>query len=231
MPSLDPAKSSVPPWRSAPTAFFALVLLLTALVSAAAAHSFIDIIGDYALPHDSYDGMAHHARTLAFVIVLIFAIGGVLRLLWSAIDDGHASTGSFRALVKPVLALPVWRFAAAVTVVALLTVIAMESADALLDGVRIDDFADVFGGSIPLGFAVTLTISACIGAAVSLLFRSLAAAHRAIVEIVCALLVGARFRHGSQHAVRSALLLDSFAAPSSVLSTRAAKRAPPTLLK
>jgi hypothetical protein len=231
MPSLDPAKSSVPPSRSAPAAFLVLVLLLTALVAAAAAHSLIDIIGDYALPHDSYDGMAHHARTLAFVIVLIFAIGGVLRLLWSAIDDGHASTCSFRALIKPVPALPVWRFAAAVTVVALLTVIAMESADALLDGVRIDDFADVFGGSIPLGLAVTLTISVCIGAAVSLLLRSLAAAHRAIVEIVCALLVGARLRHGSQRAVRSALLLGSFAAPSSVLSTRAAKRAPPPLLK
>jgi hypothetical protein len=230
MPTPDRMPSNALPSRNASPAFFGLVLLLTALVAAAAAHSLIDYIGDFALAHDSYDGMAHHTRTLAFVVVLIFAAGGALRFLWSALDSGHASTGAFRTLVRPMLALSVWRFAAGVTAVAILTVIAMESADALLDGIRIDDFADVLGGSIPLGMAVTLTISACIGAAVSNLFRSLAAAHRTIVEIVCALVVGLRHHLGSPRAVRMALSLESFAAPISVLSTRAAKRAPPPLL-
>jgi hypothetical protein len=230
MPTLDPVRSKTPQSRIAPAAFLGLVVLLTALVAAAAAHSLIDFVGDFALAHDSYDGMAHHARTLVFVIALIFAVGGVLRFLWSALDSGHASTGTFRTLSAPLLAVPVWRFAAAISVVALLTVIAMESADALLDGVRIDDFADVLGGSIPLGMAVTLVLSVCIGAAVSLLFRSLAAAHRTIVKIVCALLVGARRRPGSQRAIRTALLLECFAAPGSILATRAAKRAPPPLL-
>jgi hypothetical protein len=230
MPTLVAIRSSVSLSRYVPTAFLGLVLLLTALVAAAAAHLLIDYIGDFALAHDSYDGMAHHARTLASAVVLIVAIGGILRLLWSALDDGHASTGTFRALVEPVLKLPVWRFAAAVTVVALLAVIAMESADALLDGVRIDDFADVLGGSIPLGIAVTLAMAVCVGVAVSLLFRSLAAVHRDIVEMVCALFVGTRRRTGSQRSVTTALLLECFAAPSSILSTRAAKRAPPPLL-
>ena len=81
-----------------------------------------------------------------------------------------------------------------------------------------------------LGITVTLTISVCIGAAVSLLFRSLASAHRAIVQIVCALVVGTRRRPGSLRAIRTALLLESFAAPSSILSTLASKRAPPPLL-
>lgn len=223
-------RSTIPALRNAPAAFLGLVLLLTALVAAAAAHSLIDFIGDFALAHDSYDGMAHHTRTLAFVIVLIFAVGGVLRFLWSALAAGHASTGTFRALVEPVLAIPAWRFAAAVAAIALVTVVAMESADSLLDGVRIDDFADVLGGSIPLGTAVTVTISVCIGAAVSFFFRSLAAAHRTIVEIVCALFIGTRRHPGSQRAVTTALLLECFAAPSSILSTRAAKRAPPPLL-
>jgi hypothetical protein len=230
MVTRDSAKTTEPLSRNAPAAFLALVLVLTALVAAAAAHSLIDIIGDYALPHDSYDGMAHHARTLAFVVVLIISIGGVLRLLWLAIDAGHASTGAFRALVKPVLAIPVWRFAIAVTLIALLTVIAMESVDALLDGVRIDDFADVLGGSIPLGMAVTLTISICIGAVVSHLFRAVAVAHHMIVEMVHALFVGTGRRAGSQRAARTALLLESFSAPNSPLSTRAGKRAPPPLL-
>jgi hypothetical protein len=229
MPTSVPVRSNVSLSRRASGAFFGLVLLLTALVAAAAAHSLIDYIGDFALAHDSYDGMAHHARTLAIVIVLIFATGGVLRLLWSALDDGHASTATFRALVEPVLKLPMWRYAAAVFVVALLAVIAMESADALLGGVRIDDFADVLGGSIPLGMAVTLAISVCIGLAVSLLFRSLAAVHRNIVKIVCALFVGAHRRSGSQRSVMTALLLECFVATNSILSTRAAKRAPPPL--
>jgi hypothetical protein len=230
MPTLDPGRSIVPLSRNAPAAFLGLILLLTALVAAAAAHFLIDVIGDFALAHDSYDGMEHHARTLAFVIVLIFAVGGILRFLWSALDAGHASTGTFRELVGPVVALPVWRFVGVVTAVALMTVIAMESVDVLLSGTRIDDFADALGGSIPLGMSVTLTISVCIGTAVSLLYRSLASAHRAIVEIVCALVVGIRHRQGSQRAVRMALSLESLTAPISVLSTRAAKRAPPLLL-
>ena len=52
---------------------------------------------------------------------------------------------------RPVLEIPVWRFAAIVTILAFVALMAMESADALLDGVRIDDFADLLGGSIPLG--------------------------------------------------------------------------------
>jgi hypothetical protein len=229
MPTRDSVRWNTRLSNAAPAAFLGLALLLTALVAAAAAHSLIDIIGDYALPHDSYDGIAHHARTLAFVVVMIFAVGGALRLLWSAVDAGHASTRAFHALVKPLLALPAWRFAVTTTVVAVVTVIAMESADALFEGVRIDDFADVFGGSIALGTAVTFTISVCIGAAVSLLFRALAAVHSTIVEIVCALCVRSR-RPGSGRAATIALSLESFAAPSSVLSTRAAKRAPPPLL-
>jgi hypothetical protein len=229
MPTRDSVRWNTRLSNVAPAAFLGLVLLLTALVAAAAAHSLIDIIGDYALPHDSYDGIAHHARTLAFVVVMIFAVGGALRLLWSAIDAGHASTGAFRALVKPLLALPAWRFAVATTLVAVVSVIAMESADLLLDGIRIDDFADVFGGSLALGTAVTFTISVCIGTAVSHLFRALAAGHSTIVEIVCALCVRTR-RPGSGRAATIALSLESFAAPSSVLSTRAAKRAPPPLL-
>jgi hypothetical protein len=151
----------------------------------------------------------------------------VLRFLLSTIEGAHASTGAFRALVKPVLAIRVWRFAAIVTILALVALMAMESADLLLDGVRIDDFADLLGGSIPLGIATTLAIAACIGTAVSQLLRAVAAAHSIIVEIVCALLVGVRRSCGSPRGIRTALSLGSLAAPFSILSTRAGKRAPP----
>ena len=127
------------------------------------------------------------------------------------------------------LALPVWRFAAVVTLLALVALMAMESTDALFDGVRIGDFADVLGGSIPLGVGVTLAIAVCIGAAVSQLLRAVAAAHEAIIEIVCAILIGVGHPGGSSRGIRTAISLDSFAAPISILSTRAGKRAPPLL--
>ncbi|HEY5094361.1 MAG TPA: hypothetical protein VII69_04490 [Candidatus Eremiobacteraceae bacterium] len=229
MPVPAGAQSNKSLSRIAPAAFLVAVVVLASLAAAAATHSAIDLIGDFALPRDSYDGMAHESRALAFVLVLVIAIAGVLRFLWSALDGSHASATAFRALAQPVLALPVWRFAATVMVLALIALMAMESMDALLDGVRIDDFADVLGGSIPLGSGVTLAISACIGAAVSQLLRALAAAHEAIIEIVCAILIGARHPGGSPRGIRTALSLESFAAPISILSTRAGKRAPPLL--
>lgn len=229
MPALAGSQFSKPLPRVAPAAFLVAVVVLAALAAAAAAHSAIDLIGDFALPRDSYDGMAHESRALTFVVVLVIAAIAILKFLWSALEGAGASTAAFRALVKPVLALPVWRFAAMVTLLALVALMAMESTDALLDGVRIDDFADVLGGSIPLGMGVTLAISACIGAAVSQLLRAVAAAHEAIIEIVCAILVGVNHPGGSSRGIRTAISLDSFAAPISVLSTRAGKRAPPLL--
>ena len=216
--------------RRAPAAFLATVLVLAALASAAAAHSLIDIIGDFALAHDAYDGMAHHSRTLAFVFVLAIALVAVLRFLLSALDRPRASTGAFHSLVKLVLALRVWRFAATVAIFSLIGLMAMESADALIDGVRIDDFADLLGGSIPLGVAITFAISACTGVAVSRLLRAVAAAHEIIADIVFALLIGARRSSGSPRGLRTAVSLGSLSVAVSVLSTRAGKRAPPLLL-
>jgi hypothetical protein len=158
---------------------------------------------------------------------LAIALVAVLRFLWSALEGADASTGAFRALVRPVLEIPVWRFAAMVTIFAFVALMTMESADALLDGVRIDEFADVLGGSIPLGLATTLAISVCVGVAVSELLRAVAAVHAILVDIVCALLIGVRKPTGSPRGVRTAISLGSFAASISVLSTRAGKRAPP----
>ena len=222
-------RSATLPAKAAPQLFLGAVLVLAALAAAAAAHLFIDLIGDFALPHDSYDGMTHNARTLAFVVVPAIALGGILHMLWSALDRARESTGAFRALVRPILAIPAWRFAATIAILALMMVMAMESADALLNGVRIDDFADVFGGSILLGLAVTLVMSACIGFATSRIFRAVAAAHGCIVDLVYALIVGIRRACSSLQAIRTAFSLESFAAPISVLSTRAGKRAPPPL--
>lgn len=230
MTALDRVKSSGTSSGTAPAAFAVAVIVLVALAAAAAAHFALDVIGDFALAHDSYDGMAHDSRTLAFVVVVVIATAGVLRLLWSALDSANESTGAFRALVEPVLELPIWRFAAMVAGGALIAVMAMESVDALVAGVRIDDVADSLGGSLPLGLIVTVTISVCFGIAVSRLFRALAAAHGTIVDLVCALLVGICQSHGSPRAIRTALSLESIGTSESVLSTRAAKRAPPPLV-
>ena len=215
--------------RTAPQAFLVAVIVLSALAAAAAAHFLLDFIGDFALAHDSYDGMAHGSRLLSFLIVTFLAAAGAVRLIVSALDGANASTAAFRALVGPLLALSEWRFIAAVATGALAGVITMQSVDSLLSGVRVDDIADALGGSAPLGLAVTLVVSTAIGAAVSRLFRALAAAHDAIVEIVSSLFIDARPHTGSASAMRTSVTLRSFARPLSVLSTRAGKRAPPPL--
>lgn len=215
--------------RTAPLTFLVAVIVLSSLAAAAAAHFLLDFIGDFALAHDSYDGMAHGSRLVSFLIVVAIAGAGAVRLIVSALDGANTSTAAFRALVRPLLAVSTWRFAAAVASGALLGVVAMQAVDSVFSGARIDDVADALGGSIPLGIAVTLAVSSAIGAAVSRLFHALAAAHDSIVEIVCSLLIGARHRGGSAHTMRMAIALDSFATPLSVLSTRAGKRAPPPL--
>jgi hypothetical protein len=215
--------------RTAPRAFLVAVIILSSLAAAAAAHFLLDFIGDFALAHDSYDGMAHGSRLLSFLIVIILAAAGTVRLIVSALDGAGSSTAAFRALVGPLLALSEWRFVAAVATGALAGVMTMQSIDSLLSGARIDDVADALGGSVPLGIAVTLAVSTSIAAAVSRLFHALAAAHDAIVEIVCSLLIDARLRSGPTCTMRTGVALHSFAKPLSVLSTRAGKRAPPPL--
>jgi hypothetical protein len=215
--------------RTAPRAFLVAVIVLSSLAAAAAAHFLLDFIGDFALAHDSYDGMAHGSRLLSFFIVIVLAAAGAVRLIVSALDGASASTAAFRVLVGPLLALAEWRLIAAVATGALAGVMTMQSVDSLLSGARIDDISDTLGGSAPLGVAVTLVVATAIGAAVSRLFRALAAAHDAIVEIVCSLLIDARRRSGPACTMRTGVTLHSFARPLSVLSTRAGKRAPPPL--
>jgi len=235
-PPKDAAMGARPPQRrtqthspTAPRTFLVAAIVLSSLGAAAAAHFLLDFIGDFALAHDSYDGMAHGSRLVSFLIVVVIAAAGAVRLIVSALDGANTSTAAFRALVGPLLALSTWRFAAAVASGALLGVVAMQAVDSVFSGARIDDVADALGGSIPLGVAVTLAVSGAIGTAVSRLFHVVSAAHDTIVEMVCSLLIGARHRGDSARTMQMAVALDSFATPLSVLSKRAGKRAPPPL--
>jgi hypothetical protein len=230
MGGMTPQVRTLTQSRTAPRAFFVAVIVLSSLAAAAAAHFVLDFIGDFALAHDSYDGMAHGSRLLSILIVVAVGAAGVVRLIFSALDGANTSTAAFRALVKPLLALSSWRFVAAIAGGALAGVMAMQAVDSVFSGARIDDVADALGGSVPLGIAVTLAVSIGIGTAVYRLFHALAAAHDIIVEIVCSLLVGALPRGGSAHTMRMAVALGSFVSPLSVLSTRGGKRAPPTLV-
>jgi hypothetical protein len=215
--------------RIAPAAFLAIVVLISGCLAALVAHVAIDFVGDYAVAHDTYDGVAHHSRAVVMVCAIALALVAGLRFLWSACDDAHCANGALQALVRPVLTVRAWRYVATVAVIAVVTLIAMESLDAFLDTGRIGDLADALGGSAPLGLSLTLACAAFFALASLRVLRSIAAAHRTIVDAFCALLLGARALSGSPCSQFAAVLPDDCGAATSVLALRAAKRAPPQL--
>lgn len=130
------------------------VALCAALGAALLAHVAIDAAGDYLLPHDSYDDVAHGSRGL---------VGGTLLALLLATSAVASravlrrARGSERALCTALQALRPRNavlFAGTVVALALPFLIGMEGLDVISAGGRIDDVGDLLGGSPILGLAL-----------------------------------------------------------------------------
>lgn len=144
--------------------FSILAVLAAALLAAVAAHAGIDIAGDYLLPDDTYDHVAHGSRALVSLIALLCASGaGVLFV--RALFDRVTSLPSRARLMRLGLRAAV-RYSAVVAVLALACVPLMEMLDALRAGNVIDSLSDAFGGSLLLGGSVTLACALTICALV-----------------------------------------------------------------
>ena len=174
--------------RSIQGAFYAALVLLAGAISAVFAHAAIDVAGDYLLAHDAYDGIAHHSRALFGAIALVAVALVALRFLWEALDRRASSlTGLLRGL-RAARGTSGWRFVLLVSAVAFVALVAMEWTDALLDGVRIDDFADLLGGSGVLGFGIVTLTGLCVGWLVRLGLQALADWEPAIAAFFARLL-------------------------------------------
>jgi len=128
--------------------------LCAAAAGAALAHFAIDVIGDYALSHDSYDQLRHGSREVVTSLALVLAVLLVARGLRSCCEIAAVNrTRVMRAVfgIREGLGVMLGAIAAGVSIVP-----AMEYFDGRLDGVTIRHFSDAFGGSIALGLATTL---------------------------------------------------------------------------
>jgi len=203
-----------------------LIALFIAVVSgtAALAHFAIDVVGDYALRHDTFDDVSHESREVLAALALILAATLIVRGLRHCCELGAAHR--FR-LAAPALA---WRtalpFVGGAAIMACVAVPAMEYLDATIAGSSLADLSDAFGGSIALGLSVTLACSSLIAAVVFALARWLVA-HRE--TITAALLVFSRrvFVAPNTYWIRRRLI-----APNrrlTVHALRLCKRGPPNV--
>lgn len=160
----------------------AALLLCAAAMAAAVAHFAIDVLGDYALAHDSYDHLKHGSRELvsgiALLVAALLAAHG-LRVCCEIAAKHRARLLRPALRLRDVLAIV---FGAALVSAALVP--AMEYFDGRLDGSPVLRLADAFGGSILLGVGTTLVCAALVALLICALARWLISHRDSIATII-----------------------------------------------
>jgi hypothetical protein len=160
--------------------------LCAAAAGAAMAHYVIDVIGDFLLPRDSYDHLAHGSRELVTGVALLAAAVLAARGLRVCCEIATVNRGR---LMRPALRL---RESAGLllgaVVASAVMVPAMECLDGRLDGVPVARLADAFGGSVGLGLATTLLCAGVVALLVCGVARWLISHRDSIATIIETLL-------------------------------------------
>ncbi len=147
----------------------ALIVLAAALIAAVFSHWAIDVLGDYLVPDDAYDHVAHGSRIDIFAL----ALGLAALLAWRVLSAMFRAARSERARVLLIRISRRYAIGATLATVALALslVPAMEAFDTLRAGGDVDSLADAFGGSLMLGIATTLGCALVTCAAVYTVLR------------------------------------------------------------
>jgi len=167
--------------------FRSLVALFVAAAAGAAAcaHYAIDIVGDFALPHDTYDDVAHGSRE--FLSVLAIAIAAVLALRGLRFCCEIGARERLRVGGPALTVGTGMAFVALTALFACAIVPAMELFDAHLAGRAVDDLGDAFGGSGRLGLGLTMICAVAIATATYALARWLVSQRLAIAAAISSL--------------------------------------------
>jgi hypothetical protein len=211
--------------RSVQAALRAALVALAAVLAALIAHVAIDVAGDYLLPHDTYDGIAHDSRAVFVVAILALSMAVALPLLFDLLGRRCNSTASLLRRVRASLGSPVL-FAVLATGLAVITLVGMEWMDCAAAHAPIDGIEDLFGGSFALGIGLTVASGAISGWLVHRLVGLIAAIEPQIttllirlVRAACAPLVPVL---AALHAPASRTIVRSL-----LLASRGSKRGPP----
>ncbi|MGC1380258.1 MAG: hypothetical protein WA814_04460 [Candidatus Baltobacteraceae bacterium] len=153
-----------------------------AAAAAALAHVAIDVVGDYALPHDTYDYVSHSSRPLVTGVALLVASVLAARGLRICCELGAV----YRVCIRETASSLSERIAFVLGTVAASAVLvpAMEWLDGRLDRVPVKELDDAFGGSILLGLGTTVVCAAIVASIVYAFARWLVSHRDAIVAII-----------------------------------------------
>jgi hypothetical protein len=162
----------------------AFVLVFATCAAALVSHVVIDAVGDVVLARDAYDALDHGSRTDVVALTLTIALAGITRLLFAAFHKARAKRSPLRLVVSDVDGGNVGWFVASVTALALPTLALMELLDVVSTGGRVDDIADLLGGSALLGIGVTLPVGALVAVAIRTIARFIVRSHPSLVAIV-----------------------------------------------
>jgi hypothetical protein len=156
--------------------------LAAAFFASLAAHVSIDIAGDFVLAHDTYDDPAHGSRWLASIALAICALGALGVLARAVVAETRGCRGALRRALSASLPRSAAAFALIVAGAALPLLAGMAWLDDACAGIRVDDVADLFGGSIPLGAGITVALAFAAAACAHRFVAVLSRYHRAIVR-------------------------------------------------
>jgi hypothetical protein len=205
----------------------AISILGAASIAALLAHVAIDLVGDFVLTHDTYDGLEHRSRSDVCSVAFVLALGAVLRVIWFALNEARTGRPALRPTFEDVFGNSRVRFACAVIAVSLPALMTMEMCDVVADGRHLDDVTDLLGGSAWLGLSIAVAAAAAVAFLVHGVVRLALLSHRALVTIIGRLLafLGAPSRRAG--ARPSAHVVDRRPRRRSILSRRFGKRGPP----
>jgi hypothetical protein len=190
------------------------------------AHVAIDVIGDFALAHDSYDDLAHGSRELVTVIALFVALALALRGLKSCCEIAALNRRRIARITFGIR--QIIGYLAATVLASCAAVPAMEWFDGRADGVTIDGLSDAFGGSVALGFTTTLVCAVVVATVVFAVARWFISNRETIAAIIETMLrrTGNSPRPSTQNLGRERLTF----ADRLAYTLRFSKRGPPVSL-
>jgi hypothetical protein len=158
------------------------VVLCAAAAGAVIAHVAIDIVGDYALAHDSYDDVQHGSR--AFVSGAALTIAVFLAARGLSACCAIAARNRTRLPSPPCGARELLMFILASVSGSSILVPAMEWLDGRFDGMPVRQIGDGFGGSLLIGLVTTAACASLVAALIFALARWLVSYRDAIIAIL-----------------------------------------------
>jgi len=162
----------------------ALFAVAVAALAAALAHLAIDIAGDYLLPHDAYDDVAHDSRTVVAAAAAALLLAGAARSLYASVRAalGRRNVAAAIRIESPIV------FIGAVIGMSVPLLLAMETIDAIAARRDVDDLGDLFGGSIALGLGTTLAVAALVAVTAYVVLRFFLRTRAAVARAIGGLL-------------------------------------------